>query len=217
MSREGKTDSARFLERQETPFQNRIFLPKVTSGFVYICYARFKLLSISPRSQMTQLPALLAQSPEHNSSNSSYNNSRRRRRRQNPPRRKRRRRRRRQSNTSTPTRKKSENPNPQSKNPSTFFTTRETTTRSGEQKKMPSQKVVIPAKLLNYMPDCSKSPTTFVNLRKILGDLGYEETTDLEANFTLFWTWNQAIKKNFQARVLNYFIPCSRSGTATRR
>ncbi len=43
------------------------------------------------------------------------------------------------------------------------------------------------------MPDCSKSPTTFVNLRKILGDLGYEETTDLEANFTLFWTWNQAI------------------------
>ncbi len=65
-----------------------------------------------------------------------------------------------------------------------------------------------------------KSPTTFVNLRKILGDLGYEATTDLEANFTLFWTWNQAIffkKKIYQALILNYFIPCSRSGTATRR
>ncbi len=141
MPREGKTDSARFLERQETPFQKRIFLPKVTFGFVYICYARFKLLSISPRSQMTQLPALRAQSPERSSSNSSYNNSRRRR--QNPPRRKRRRRR--QSNTSTPTRKKPENPNPQSKSPSTFFTTREITTRSGERK-MPSQKAISPLK-----------------------------------------------------------------------
>ncbi len=144
MSREGKTDSARFLERQESPFQKRIFFPKVTSCFVYICSARFIQLSISSRNLMTQLPALRAQSPEHNSSNSSYNNSRRRRRR-NPPRRKRRRRRRRQSNTSTPTRKKLENPNPQPKNPSTFFTTREITTRSGEQK-IPSQKAISPLK-----------------------------------------------------------------------